>query len=49
MKSNIQRAERQAYWQHVEEVLDPGDPDIDDRVTGEAEAFLVLYKVPEEG
>ena len=30
----MQRAERQAYWQHVEEVIDPGDPGdpyIDDR------------------
>ena len=31
MKSKIQTAERQAYWQHVEEVIDPGDPEIDDR------------------
>ena len=25
MKSKIQSAERQAYWQHIEKVIDPGD------------------------
>ena len=43
MKSKIQRAERQAYWQHVEEVIDPGDPDIDDR-PGKRRRFWSLIK-----
>ena len=43
MKSTIQRAERQAYWQHVEEVLDPGDPDIDDR-PGKQKRFWSFIK-----
>ena len=43
MKSKIQRAERQAYWQHVEEVVDPGDPDIDDR-PGKQKRFLSFIK-----
>ena len=43
MKSKIQRAERQAYWQHVEEVLDPGDPDIDDR-PGKQKRFWSFIK-----
>ena len=43
MKSNIQRAERQAYWQHVEEVIDPGDPEIDDR-PGKQKRFWSFIK-----
>ena len=31
IKSKIQRAERQAYWQHVEKVIDLGDSDIEDK------------------
>ena len=43
MKSKIQRAERKAYWQHVEEVIDPGDPDIDDR-PGKQKRFWSFIK-----
>ena len=43
MKLMIQRAERQAYWQHVEEVIDPGDPDTDDR-PGKQKRFWSFIK-----
>ena len=44
MKSKIQRAERQAYWQHVEEVF---DPDIDDR-PGKQKRFWSFIKSPKK-
>ena len=40
MMSKIQRGERQAYRQHVEEVIDPGDPDIADR-TGKQKRLIL--------
>ena len=31
MKAKVQRAERQAYWKHVENIIDLGDPESDHR------------------
>ena len=44
----VQRAERQAYWQHVGEVVDPSDPDIDDR-PGKQKRFWSFINFPRKG
>ena len=43
IKSKIQRAERQAYWQHVEKVIDLGGSDIEDK-PGKQKRFWSFIK-----
>ena len=48
IKAKVRKAERQAYWKHVENILDIGDPESDHQPNKQAEEILVFYQVVKE-
>ena len=47
-KAKLQRAERQSYWQFVENIVEVGDPS-QDQQPSKQKRFLVIHKVTSKG
>jgi len=45
-KAHLQKAERQSYWKYINNIIEIGDPDQEDR--SPKQKILVIHQITEE-
>ena len=46
-KAHLQKAERESYWNFINNIIEIGDPDQEDRLP-KTEKILVIHQITEE-